>query len=188
MAGHKKMQKILTEWRLYIQETSKNLPSFTGSSGAVEIIKKFEGFRSKPYLDSRGIPTIGWGTTVYPDGTKVTLRDKEITKKQAEIYLSYSLGNIIAGINKFMATNKKIYKKGPNKGNPIVLNQNQIDALASLGYNIGRRALLNSKVYTLATIDPDNPKIRGLFMQWQSQPGHQKRREAEAKLYFTPIA
>ncbi|HFC8542735.1 TPA: lysozyme [Neisseria weaveri] len=42
-----------------------------------------EGFRSKPYRDSVGVPTIGIGSTVYPDGASVKMTDAPITKKQA---------------------------------------------------------------------------------------------------------
>ena len=34
------------------------------------LIKDFEKFRADPYLDSVGVPTIGYGTTQYPDGRK----------------------------------------------------------------------------------------------------------------------
>jgi len=37
----------------------------------LDLIKKFEGFSSKPYLCPAGIPTIGYGNTYYEDGTKV---------------------------------------------------------------------------------------------------------------------
>ena len=34
----------------------------------LDIIKQYEGLRLKPYLDAVGVPTIGYGTTYYPDG------------------------------------------------------------------------------------------------------------------------
>ena len=43
------------------------------SENGVNFIKGFEGFRNKPYLCSAGVPTIGYGTTLYPDGVKVSL-------------------------------------------------------------------------------------------------------------------
>ena len=50
---------------------------------AGELIKHFEGFYPSPYLCPAGVPTIGFGTTVYPDGTSVTLRDLAITRERA---------------------------------------------------------------------------------------------------------
>jgi Phage-related lysozyme (muraminidase) len=35
---------------------------------AAEIIKEFEGYSSKPYLCPSGIPTIGYGNTMYTNG------------------------------------------------------------------------------------------------------------------------
>ena len=47
------------------------------------LIKKYEGFYSKPYLDPIGIPTIGYGATYYPNKVKVTMKDKPLTEKEA---------------------------------------------------------------------------------------------------------
>ena len=194
------MQKLLNEWRIYLKETAEGLPSFSYSQAAIDLIKHYESFRSKPYddkcppnkprgKDCKGTATIGYGTTKYPNGKKVTLQDKPVTEKQAERYLIHSMGFIIQGINKFMATKEKVDKKG----NPIILNQNQIDALTSAGYNVGRSRLLNSQLYTVATRDPNNPKIRALFKtlnkpeEHKNFPGLMKRRMAEADLYFKPV-
>ena len=38
-------------------------------------LKEKEGFRSEPYLDQAGLPTIGYGTRFYEDGTEVTMDD-----------------------------------------------------------------------------------------------------------------
>ena len=45
-----------------------------------QMIMNFEGLSLKPYLCSAGVPTIGYGNTYYPNGKKVTLKDKPITK------------------------------------------------------------------------------------------------------------
>src|SRR5690625_6642673 len=41
------------------------------SMQAVELIKEMESFRAKPYIDAAGVATIGYGTTVYPNGDSV---------------------------------------------------------------------------------------------------------------------
>lgn len=51
---------------------------------ALDLIKRFEGFRAKPYLCSAGVPTIGYGSTDYGDGVPVTLADPPISKEYAE--------------------------------------------------------------------------------------------------------
>ncbi|RZG86737.1 lysozyme [Acinetobacter sp. WCHAc060033] len=46
-------------------------------------LEKYEGFVSKPYLDSAKVPTIGIGSTSYENGTRVKMTDKPITKERA---------------------------------------------------------------------------------------------------------
>ena len=54
------------------------------SPQGLAIIKKFEGFRSKPYFCPAGVPTIGYGSTYYADGKPVKLTDAPITEAQAQ--------------------------------------------------------------------------------------------------------
>lgn len=54
---------------------------------ATELCRRFEGFRSKPYICPAGVPTIGYGSTYYPGGRKVTMADAPVTEPQARAYL-----------------------------------------------------------------------------------------------------
>jgi GH24 family phage-related lysozyme (muramidase) len=49
--------------------------SAVGQKG-ISLIKRFEGFKAKPYICSGGAKTIGYGATYYPNGLRVTLSDK----------------------------------------------------------------------------------------------------------------
>lgn len=40
----------------------------------------FENFSDEPYLDSAGVPTIGYGLCTYPNGKRVTMRDRAISR------------------------------------------------------------------------------------------------------------
>lgn len=58
--------------------------ALTVSAAAVLATLGAEGFRSAPYIPTQGdVPTIGYGSTVYEDGKKVTLQDAPITKERA---------------------------------------------------------------------------------------------------------
>lgn len=58
--------------------------ALTVSAAAVLATLGAEGFRSAPYIPTQGdVPTIGYGSTVYEDGKKVTLQDDPITKERA---------------------------------------------------------------------------------------------------------
>lgn len=58
---------------------------------AEALCKRFEGFRSKPYLCPAGIPTIGYGSTYYPGGRKVTLEDTPVDEPTARQMLLQEL-------------------------------------------------------------------------------------------------
>jgi len=128
-----------------------------------------EGLRLKPYLDTQGIPTIAMGNTYCLDGKKVTMKDKPLTKQQAE-----ELGNITA--NKFASEVDKLVKSK--------VNQNQFNALVSLAYNIGMTGFKNSTVLRLVNANPDNAKIQDAFMMWTKNPELVGRRKSEVKQYF----
>lgn len=97
---------------------------------AIDLIKKYESFSSKPYLCPARIPTIGYGCTVYPDGRKVTINDEPITKEKAEaLLLNYVTQNIMPYIK------------------DLTLTENQKTAVISLIYNIGWYAFSKSKCY-----------------------------------------
>lgn len=54
------------------------------STAAILALIGAEGFRSNAYIPTQGdVPTIGYGSTVYEDGTRVTLADPSITKERA---------------------------------------------------------------------------------------------------------
>ena len=95
------------------------------------LLKQFEGFRSSPYLDSCGIPTIGYGTIQYPGGKAVTMHDAAVTDAQAIGFLDYQLGlksKVIAPMLQKQAT------------------MHQAAAMLSLAYNIGTGAFGTSSV------------------------------------------
>jgi lysozyme len=51
---------------------------------AAALARRFEGFRSRPYLCPAGVPTIGYGATRYLDGRRVQLTDPPISREAAE--------------------------------------------------------------------------------------------------------
>lgn len=58
--------------------------ALTVSAAAFLSLFGAEGFRAVPYIPTQGdVPTIGYGSTVYEDGTRVTLVDPPITKERA---------------------------------------------------------------------------------------------------------
>ena len=89
---------------------------------ALDLIKLFEGFRARPYRCPAGIPTIGYGSTHYPDGTKVTMQDAPVTSLRASQMLASE--SLRCGVAVLKLVNKP-------------LTANQYGALVSFVYNLG---------------------------------------------------
>lgn len=146
------------------------------SNNGLQLIKSFEGFRSNPYLDSAGIPTIGFGTIMYPNGLRVTIDDLDITEDQAEQYLSYQILQKTAGVDGMVTG---------------AVNQNQFDALVSFAYNLGLGALRGSTLLRLVNQD-DFGDASNEFLRWTHAGGMVvsglvRRRTAEQQLFITPV-
>ena len=144
------------------------------SSKGYAIIKEFEGFRSKAYLDTGGVWTIGYGTIKYPNGVSVKKGDT-CTEAQADKWMQSDC----AWVRKTLRT--KITSKK--------LNQNQYDALASFIYNVGETQFGNSTLLSL--INRDNFQgAASQFGRWVNDNGKRiqglvNRRAAEKKLFLS---
>jgi len=71
------------------------MPNWPGNDSvfalAEPLIQQFEGLKLSPYLDSAGIPTIGYGTISYANEQRVTMSDPTITQDYAEQCLTYQM-------------------------------------------------------------------------------------------------
>lgn len=147
----------------------------TISDKGIALIKSFEGLRLKPYMDAVGIPTIGWGSTRYENGTRVTMQDKAISQARAESLLRATLAT---------------YEQGVDALTRDDVSQAQFDALTSFCYNLGVQSLKSSTLLKKVNAKPNDPAIRAEFMKWVNAGGQKlaglvKRRAAEADLYFS---
>lgn len=144
------------------------------SQKGIDLILSFEGFEPRPYLCSAQVPTIGFGTTRYPDGRKVTLTDTEITRPKAIEYFKHDIAGFEANVDAFCRDD---------------INQNQFDALTSFCYNCGATNLKSSTLLKKVNANPNDPTIRDEFVKWVRANGKivkglQRRRIAESNLYF----
>ena len=145
------------------------------SSKGIALIKEFESFRATPYLCAAGVPTIGWGTTRYPDGKAVTLADKDITEAVADMYLHHDLTTFENAVNKALT---------------IPIQQCQFDACISLCYNIGQGNFASSTLVKMLNAGTAPNLIAPQFLRWdkakgKSLAGLTRRRKAEQKLYLS---
>lgn len=147
------------------------------SAAGINLIKKFEGFSSKPYPDpaTGGVPfTIGYGSTYYEDGRKVTMADAPITEDRATKLLAQLLDHYERGVDSLCRDD---------------IGQNQFDALVCFAYNVGIGALKGSTLLKKLNANPNDPTIKDEFLRWNKAAGRvmkglTKRRAEEADLYF----
>jgi lysozyme len=140
----------------------------------LSIIKKYEGLKLNAYICPAGVPTIGFGSTFYPDGRRVKLGDK-ITLQEAESILLHDI---------------KRFEKEVLNAVKIEITNNQLSALISFVYNVGASAFRKSTLLKKVNANPTDLTIHNEFMRWTRAggkvlPGLVKRRSEESKLYFT---
>lgn len=146
----------------------------TASQNCIDLIKRFEGFKTKAYLCPASVPTIGYGSTMYNNGFKVKLGDV-ITETEADNLLMWELKSKAVALYK------------------LKLNQNQFDACLSFCFNLGIGAFNKSTLKKKIEANPNDASIKNEFMKWNKArvggqlmelKGLTRRRIAEAELYF----
>ena len=140
----------------------------------LNLIKKYEGLRLSSYLCPAGAPTIGYGSTRYPNGKKVLLGEKLTGEKEATQLLLATLSPFEDAVNKHLPS----------------LNQCQFDALVCFAYNVGTGALVKSTLMRKAKANAADPSILDEFLRWNKAGGKvlaglTNRRREEANLYFS---
>ncbi|TAF11354.1 MAG: lysin [Nostocales cyanobacterium] len=150
----------------------------------VALIKEFEGLFLKAYPDplSGGKPiTIGWGTTRKKDGSEWKLGET-ITKEEAEQLLMMQLEkNYLPPLQKIPVWDE--------------LNVNQQGALLSFGYNLGANFYGRSGFQSITRVLQNKQwdEIEETFLKYVNpgspvEKGLRRRRQAEAKLFLTPVS
>lgn len=147
------------------------------SPAGLDLIKKYEGFRSHVYLDVGGFSTIGYGHRLlpgerFPDG---------ITEAQATTLLLEDVRTAENAVKRLVT---------------VPLTQGQFDALVDFTYQFGQGRLaestllatLNSRRYNaipgiLYHVDEDGEPHGWIFADGKPQPGIIARREADIELW-----
>jgi Phage-related lysozyme (muraminidase) len=145
------------------------------------LIKQFEGFKAAPYLDSAAIPTIGYGTILYPNGKAVTMHDSAVSEDQAAGFLSYQMGLKSKAIAPMLKRAASLH---------------QAAAMLSLTYNIGTAAFQTSTVLKKFNLG-DLAGSADAFLMWDKATvdgqlvvvqGLLNRRQAERAIFLTADA
>ena len=140
---------------------------------AAELCRKYEGYRAKPYLCPANVATIGYGSTYYADGKKVTLQDPPMDEPTARALLLVEL--------------EHTYLPGVLRNCPILAtDERKCNSIVDFAYNCGVGRLQTSTLKRkINASDWDGAKEQ--LMIWTKGggkvlPGLLKRRISECAL------
>lgn len=139
---------------------------------AILLIKRFEGCILSPYLCPAGVPTIGYGSTRYEDGTPVSLMDSPITKERADELLRHEANQCARNVLRYSKT--------------LAVDQRAFAAIIDFAFNLGSGAYRGSTLRK--RIDAgDREGARKQIVRWNKAGGKvlrglTLRRQAEAAL------
>jgi lysozyme len=163
----------------------------TVNNETIALIKRFEGLYSAhknglrpqnpnlktalvyPYLCPANVPTIGYGTTFYPDGRKVKMSDSPITVQDADVIFTKIINNFAKEVQRL--TNRE-------------LGENQFGALVSIAYNIGISNFKKSTLLKKVIANPNDITIsdefnRHVYANKRVLQGLVMRRKVESDFY-----
>jgi GH24 family phage-related lysozyme (muramidase) len=150
------------------------MPQFRGRD---DMIRFFEGsgkVRTQAYLDTEGIPTIGWGATHYQDGRPVKMGDV-ISPKDADKLYAHHIDTHAAQLRSLPG-----YKN---------FNDNERAALESFAYNAGPNFMQSQNYKTIADAirSGDRAAIRNALPMYNNGGTLSSRRATELQMFNTPI-
>jgi|TARA_R110002110_G_scaffold153552_1_gene347009 lysozyme len=144
---------------------------------AVKLIKKWEGFMPAPYLCPAGVPTIGYGNTMYENGDRVAMEDCTVDRKRAEEILLNFVKKVEAQVLEVVDVKLKSY---------------QLAALTSFTYNVGIGNLMKSTLLIKVNNCVEDQNIPDEFRRWNKSKGKvlaglTARREDEAAIWLGEV-
>lgn len=140
---------------------------------AIDLCRRFEGFRARPYLCPAGVATIGYGTTRYLDGKPVTLHDPAISEPVARVMLTNDLRSHFApGVMRLCPT--------------LATRPAAFNAILDFAYNLGLGRLQTSTLRRCINAQ-DWTGAQQQLIKWvrgggRVLPGLVSRRHAESQL------
>ena len=138
------------------------------SAEGLDLIKRFEGFRSRQYTDVAGFPTIGYGHRVVPPESF----PGDVSEPQAAAILAGDVSAAELAIGRLVK---------------VALTQGQFDALVDFCFNLGAGRLANSTLLRCLNAGRYDAAAEQLLL-WDLAAGEvnlglKARREAEFRLW-----
>ena len=141
---------------------------------AINLIKRWEGFRSHWYADAGGVRTIGFGTTDMDRAIDPGAIDPPITRARGEQLLRRSI--------------ETQYEPCVRESLRREATPHQLGAMVSLTYNIGCAAFGDSTLVQLfnagETVEAADEFLRWKYVGGEVVEGLLRRRRAEREFFF----
>lgn len=151
------------------------------SEAAIAILKKIEGFSSRPYWDVSQY-TVGYGTRCPDDLYEAFKNDpsKVLSEEEALELLDQQLSGFISAVNNFATTHN------------LTFTQNQFDALVLFSYNCGTSWTTETTGYFYNAVKNQATGTEFIYAicLWSSAGGEfilTKRRLSEANMYLNNV-
>ena len=165
------------------------------SKAGEDLMHKYEGFRSRPYLCPAHIWTIGYGHVLYQEQIRlpvVRVEGKETPMIRKEMPLKPEDNRVWTKteIDELFRADVATFERGVLRLVPgVVGRQGSFDALVSISYNFGLGNLQRSTIRMRANRG-DWEGAAAAFRVWTKGggkvlPGLVKRREAEIALFLS---
>ena len=143
------------------------------SNAGIELIKRFEGVRSRPYRDCIGLWTVGVGHLIGDGKSLPESWNKVFTKEEIDALLIQDLSRFERGIALQL---------------PVSLKQCEYDALCSFAFNLGLGTLQRSTIRQ-ALLRGDKKLAAEKILKYcyaggKVVKGLQLRRQAEYKMFL----
>ncbi len=143
------------------------------SAAGLDLIKRFEGFRTHPYTDVAGFPTIGYGHRIVPPES---FPPESFPRGIGEPQAAAILARDVAAAERTVARLVK-----------VALTQGQFDALVDFCFNLGAGRLASSTLLRCLNAGRYDAVAEQLLL-WDLAGGEvnlglKARREAELRLW-----
>lgn len=145
----------------------------------IDLLKFEEGWRSRPYIDTRGYPTVGYGFLIGPRGANISSYTFELPESVGETWLNYHVRQTIDDMKATTVIASALASCLEADSRALFYNP-RAAILISMAYQMGVPGLANFR-NTLLNITNQNwfgAETGMLKSKWASQTPKRARRHA----------
>ena len=154
------------------------------SARGIQLIKHWEGVRYRPYTCSARLHTVGVGHVLYPNQGRLPLDQRDAYPLEPHDNRTFSKDEV----DGTLSTDLIRFETGVARLFPMVLTQNQNDALVSFAFNLGlgglQRSTLRQKVLR-GEVEAADEFLKFVRGGGKILPGLVKRRNDERALFLS---